>query len=139
VSLYSSVIFLCRCIAASSSCVVVLFHSLECLQFELLGYLVTQSASLSLENRFHPKSKCGKKPVDLKVKTEDVDRLTCHVPALNACSCASNTRPRNCIFTHSEVHAGLARDRNTNLGALPSEHCETIAKISEKVLSCLYS
>jgi hypothetical protein len=27
----------------------------------------------------------------------------------------------NCIFTHSEAHAGLARDRNTNLGALASE------------------
>ena len=27
----------------------------------------------------------------------------------------------NCIFSHSEAHAGLARDRNTNLGALASE------------------
>ncbi len=27
----------------------------------------------------------------------------------------------NLIFSHSEAHAGLARDRNTNLGALASE------------------
>jgi len=27
----------------------------------------------------------------------------------------------NCIFSHSEAHAGLARDRNTNLRALASE------------------
>ncbi len=27
----------------------------------------------------------------------------------------------NCIFSHSETHTGLARDRNTNLGALASE------------------
>jgi hypothetical protein len=27
----------------------------------------------------------------------------------------------NCIFTHSEAHPGLARDRNTNLGELVSE------------------
>ena len=27
----------------------------------------------------------------------------------------------NCIFTHSEEHTGLVRDRNTNLGVLVSE------------------
>ena len=27
----------------------------------------------------------------------------------------------NCIFTHSEAHAELARDRNTNLGARAAE------------------
>jgi hypothetical protein len=33
----------------------------------------------------------------------------------------SKTRESTVNFTHSESHAGLARDRNTNLGALASE------------------
>ena len=59
-------------------------------------------------NRFHPNQNVVRNRSDLKVKTDDVEGVvelmvtervcssTYHVPVLNSCSCASNTRPRTC-------------------------------------------